>query len=287
MNPFRHGSPLAGGAAAAAAMALVLFSCSPRKTSTSYLDNSSELSALAEEQTTRGTAAAFVLWCTDTARDVTPASGPTLAIPAEELAALRAGIADPSLPATARIIASEGDIAIAAFLRSSPDGAAAPVWMSITVAGRAITAASLSGVPDQYDILDITETAVELMKELMGSGEIEGAGLKAVQRLDPETYPNLAAVRNRLSEVFTDRTVESVIRSFGLYERERLVWMQVQNRSSGRLWDRVEIDRVVPSELGFLARLLVPLREDGTQESLVFPFVLTCDGWRIDQILIP
>jgi hypothetical protein len=273
-------------AAPACCCLLLLAAGCSRPASSSYLENGTELLAMTRDSSSRGLAAAFILWCTDSA--ATPsATVPATNLNTEALGALRRDVASPARPSSARVEYSDSACALVSFDRAADVRERMLFWMKLTMENRRIVGAELIAVPDQYDIYDMEETALEKLRAILVSGETEGAGRKAVRRLDPETFGSLRAVRATLAESYSGRAVEAIMQSLGMYERDNLVWMPAKERPAERLWSRAEIAAVTAEGRGFVARFDMPSRDGESTDTAEIPFILTPDGWRIDEAIFP
>jgi hypothetical protein len=281
----RHSTSLL---AACLATAILFAACpSPRPATNSYLENGAELGVIASERSPAGLAASFALWCTDTAVGAGDRPISNASIGTQEANSLRVDLAAPPRPVSARVVDAQSDGAIVAFRRVASDGSIAPVWLALTLKDSIISAAALVRPLEDFEIYDALDVTINLLKDIAASGTVEGAGLGAAEHLDPASYPDLATLRTSLRGSFSPRTVESVIRNFGCYQREGLVWMPARDRRSAHNWDRATLERIEPGERGFVARLTVATRSGFSDDEIAVPFVLTRDGWRIDEAITP
>ena len=270
--------------------ALLLFllcSCRPKQANTSFLENRDDLAALATRASIDGLTASFVLWCTDTLQGTDARDTPRATLPSTELNVLREVLREPPRPVSARITATQDDGAVVSFSQTTSSGDPYYFWMVLTFRERTIADVSLVKAAEQYDIDELIGIAADKMKDVLSSGMVEGAGLKAVRRLNPEEFRDIAGVRTELSEAFSLRASELIIKTLGMYEREGLVWMPLHESETRHLWQQATIERVVPNPNGLVVNVQVPLRDSGVSDTLDIPFVLTVDGWRLGGMLVP
>ena len=287
MNPIPSSRWHAFTARVAACLVLIPWGCSTGDAPGSYLDNCGELAVRSRQPGVEGATAAFVLWITDTLPGSSATPPARSAISGADLRSLRAELESPVRPGSAHIVRARNDGAIVCFRQAESGETAARVWMSIMFRGQSLSTATVVRTPDEYDIHAIIQAGIEELRNINASGTIEGAGLKSIRRLDFESYPNMSAVRAGLAGFFSPRTVETIVQSYGMYEREGVVAMPERGRISRHAWERAEIQSVMHTDAGFVVRLQVPTRDFQGVSTVDVPFVLTFDGWRIDGEIIP
>lgn len=117
---------------------------------------------------------------------------------------------------------------------------------------------------------------------LRGSETTTLNGMRMVQ-LDPAALPSLQALRQRFTDLFTERGVDSLIVDLGVKESGGKLWIPAADPADISVYEDADVTQSVPSGDTVMVTVDVPLGDSGQSDLRGVRLVRKGDAWRIDN----
>ena len=119
----------------------------------------------------------------------------------------------------------------------------------------------------------------------LATGEQTTIGDMAMVALDPAKVPTMEALRTRYREAYNERAIDTVLRDFGVQEKDGQIWIVEAGGGDLSEYEGTKLLETRPDgDRHTVVRFRVPLGDGGEWEERLARLERTEAGWRVESI---